>query len=109
MAKDMEKLQSIVARHANKMKDVIEDQDAGELGRATRVLCHGNDLVDELMMLVNDMIEKRLDEQDRDRDRYENDRHYDSRDRRDDRYRGRDGRNDRGRDGRGRGGTWNGR
>ncbi len=96
MANDMDKLQSIVARHATKMKDTIEDQDSGELGRATRVLGFGNDLVDELMMLVSDMIDKRIDEQERERDRYEDDYRYNDR-RRDSRDRGRDRRDDRGR------------
>lgn len=96
MGLDTEKLQHLLSRHTGRMKEVMDDIDVGDLARATRVLEHGNDLVDDIMLLVTDMIARRRDDQERERDRYE-----DSRDR------GRD-RDDRGREsswdrGRGRG------
>lgn len=89
MASDMEKLQGVLTRHTGRMRDVMEDIDLGDLQRTTRVLENANDLVDDIMKLVDDMLERRLEDQDRTRDKYD-----DRRDRDD--YRRDDRRDDRG-------------
>lgn len=100
---DLEKLRNLLSRRANKFKEIIDNDDLGEMTVVTRVLEVSNELNDEIMILLGDMMDKRRLEQDRQRERYEDDLGYRDRDRdtrgRDSRdgYRGRDsGRDTRG-------------
>lgn len=86
---DIEKLRNLLTRNASKFKDIIDDEDLGDLTCVTRILEVSNKLNDELMLLLGDMMDKRRAEQDRQMDRFEDDIGY--RDR---------GRGDRGRDSR---------
>lgn len=86
---DIEKLRNLLARRANKFKEIIDNEDLGDLTCVARVLEVSNELNDELMLLLSDMMDKRRLEQERERDRFEDDIGYrdrsrgDSRDSRD--------------------------
>lgn len=86
---DMEKLRNSLARHTGKMKDLLDDPDLGETGRVGAILDETNKLADDLLIIIEDMQRRRMDQQYRDRDRLDDDRDYRDRGGRDD-YRGRD-------------------
>lgn len=73
---DIEKLRNLLARRANKFKEIIDNEDLGDLTCVTRVLEVSNELNDELMLLLSDMMDKRRLEQERERDRFEDDIGY---------------------------------
>lgn len=98
---DIEKLRNLLSRRANKFKEIIDNDDLGEMAVVTRVLEVSNELNDEIMILLGDMMDKRRLEQTRQRDRFEDDVDYRGRDR--DTGRGRDTRDDYRDTGRGRG------
>lgn len=80
--KDMEKLQTLMARRTEKMRKILDDDDLGNISRTAALLDETMELGDDLMLLIADMHERRVRDIDRDYDRYDDD--YD---------RGRGGRN----------------
>lgn len=85
-SKEIERLRTAVARRATDIKDLLDDPDLGDLTIVLRSLEATSDLQKDIMELATSMMERREEDFERDRDRFEDRR---------------DGRNDRGREWRG--------
>lgn len=67
--KDMEKLQTLMARRTEKMRKILDDDDLGNISRTAELLDETMALGDDLMVLLTDMHERRVRDIDRDYDR----------------------------------------
>lgn len=99
---EIERLRTAIARRTTTIKDLLEDPDRTDLSISIQIADAVAEMQNDVMFMVRELQERRLEDYDRDRDRFEDrydDRGRDSRSSRDDRDdRGRGGR-DSGRDG----------